>query len=140
MPTESTAGLAGADPAPRPTLATVVAVPVTADGTVAPGWGRAGLVAVAEVHAGQLVSWQVHPVGWDDLHDEGTEGAHHARIARFLIDERVDVVVVDHIGAGMVRMLTTMGISVASGMTGDARTTVLRALRSPSPASDGTRS
>src|SRR5665648_1289190 len=48
--------------------------------------------------SGQIIDWQEFDVGWDDLHDEGTEGAHHARVARFLIDHHVDVVVAEHMG------------------------------------------
>ncbi len=61
-----------------------VCVPVTADGKVDPRWGRASRVAVADVADGGIRDWQEFAVDWDVLHDQGTEGAHHARIARFL--------------------------------------------------------
>lgn len=102
----------------------ILAVPVTEDGQIAPGWGRARRVAVAITTDGVLTKWSLHEVGWDASHDEGGEGAHHARIAQFLIDNHVDAVVVDHVGSGMVRMLTTMGIGMLTGATGNARAAV----------------
>ena len=65
-----------------------VCVPVTADGQVDPRWGRADRVAVAEVAGGEVRDWQEYTVAWGTLHDQGTEGAHHARVARFLRDNR----------------------------------------------------
>ncbi len=100
---------------------TVVAVPVTPDGVVGPSWGRAPRVAIASVSDGAVTSWAEHDVRWDVLHDEGTEGGHHARVARFLIDNEVQVVAADHMGPPMVRMLGTMGIGAVLGAAGDAR-------------------
>ncbi|MHB2024445.1 MAG: NifB/NifX family molybdenum-iron cluster-binding protein, partial [Mycobacteriales bacterium] len=71
--------------------------------------------------------WRVHVVRWSTLHDGGTEGSHHARIARFLRENAVDVVVAEHLGAGMQRMLATMGIRLVTGASGDARQAVLTA-------------
>lgn len=101
-----------------------VCVPITDAGTVDPRWGRAERVAVAEVDGGTVVQWVEFDVGWGTLHDSGPEGAHHARIARFLLDQQVQAVVVDHVGAGMQRMLATMGILVVAGHHGDARAAV----------------
>ena len=58
-----------------------VCVPVTADGQVDPRWGRANRVAVAEVADCEVRDWQEFTVAWGTLHDQGTEGAHHARVA-----------------------------------------------------------
>lgn len=99
----------------------MVCVPVTADGQVDPHWGRAGRVAVADVADGQIRDWQEFAVGWDGLHGQGTEGAHHARIARFLRDNQVQAIAVGHVGPGMQRMLGTMAIRVVTGLDGDAR-------------------
>ena len=98
-----------------------VAVPLAPDGQLDPRWGRAERVAVAEVVDGSVSSWVEHEVGWGALHDEGTEGSHHARIARFLLDNEIDAVVVQHVGPGMQRMLGTMKIRVVSGLSGEAR-------------------
>jgi predicted Fe-Mo cluster-binding NifX family protein len=99
-----------------------VCVPVTADGQVDPRWGRAGRVAVADVTDGEIHDWQEVTVAWGTLHDQGTEGAHHARIARFLRDNQVQAVAVHHVGPGMQRMLGSMQIQVVAGLGGDART------------------
>lgn len=98
-----------------------VAVPVTEDGQLDPRWGRADRVAVADVADGQIRDWQEYTVSWGSLHDEGTEGSHHARIATFLRQHEVQAVAVHHLGGGMQRMLTTMGIAVVTGLDGDAR-------------------
>ncbi len=98
-----------------------VCVPVTADGQVEPRWGRADRVAVADVAGGEIRGWQEFTVDWGTLHDQGTEGAHHARIARFLREHQVQAVAVHHVGPGMQRMLGSMGIQVVTGPGGDAR-------------------
>ena len=51
------------------------------------------------------------------------------RVARFLIDHHIDVVVAEHMGPGMTRMLTTMGIRVSLGALGDTRAAVHAALQ-----------
>jgi predicted Fe-Mo cluster-binding NifX family protein len=103
-----------------------VCVPITSAGTVDARWGRAERVAVAEVEDGTVRDWTEFDVGWETLHDSGPEGAHHTRIARFLRDHRVQAVAVDHVGAGMQRMLTTMGIRIDTGHRGDARAAATR--------------
>jgi predicted Fe-Mo cluster-binding NifX family protein len=106
----------------------ILCIPVTPDGLTAPGWGRTHRVAVATASGSDVSEWQEFDVDWDTLHDEGTEGAHHARVARFLIEHHIDVVVAEHMGPGMTRMLTTMGIHVSLGADGDARAAVLAAV------------
>lgn len=102
----------------------IVCAPVTSEGMIAPGWGRADWVAVADVVDGEIITWQEIEVSWNRLHDEGTSGAHHARVVAFLRDQHVETVVVDHMGDGMVRMLDTMSMPVHQGASGDARTAV----------------
>jgi predicted Fe-Mo cluster-binding NifX family protein len=102
----------------------VIAVPVTPDGQVDPRWGRAARVAVARMDAGSIVSWDEHDVRWDELHDAGTEGGHHARIARFVIDQGITIVLAGHMGPPMVQMLGRMGIDVRLGAMGNARLAV----------------
>jgi len=103
----------------------LVCVPVTPDGRVDPRWGRAARVAVADLDGGRIAGWEEHQVDWDRLHDAGTEGGHHARIARFLVDHRVNVVVAGHMGPPMVQMLGRMGIGVRLDAAGDARLAVV---------------
>jgi predicted Fe-Mo cluster-binding NifX family protein len=107
----------------------IVCTPVTRDGLVDPRWGKADWVAVAEVVDGQISSWQQIEVSWSRLHDEGTPGSHHARVAAFLREHHVEAVVANHIGAGMVRMLDTMALPVHLGAEGNARVAVEAASR-----------
>ena len=101
-----------------------VCIPVTTDGQVDPRWGRAARVAVAEVKGRSTVAWEEFAVAWDQLHDETTEGGHHARVASFLRDNRVDIVAAGHMGEPMVQMLGRMGIIVHLDVVGDARQAV----------------
>lgn len=98
-----------------------IAVPITPDGQLDPRWGRAARVAVADILDGEVRGWTEHDVGWDVAHDEGAEGAHHARIARFLREHGVEAIAVQHVGAGMHRMLPSMHVRIVDGLSGDAR-------------------
>ncbi len=102
----------------------IVCVPVTPDGQVDSSWGRAPRVAVAKVEGGRIAAWDEHAVAWDALHDVGTEGGHHARVATFLQDNGVEVVVAGHMGPPMVQMLAKMRILARLGVHGDARSAV----------------
>ena len=86
-------------------------------------------IRIAEVTDGSIASWQVHEVSWDVLHDSTTHGSHHARVVTFLKDHGIQAIVVDHVGEGMQRMLTTMGIPLLPASPGDAQTSVLAAMR-----------
>jgi len=90
----------------------IIAIPVTPDGAVEERWGRAPRLAVASVVDGRIADWTEHAVGWDGAHDQGTEGAHHARVVRFLRENGVTHVVVDHMGAGMRHTLGKLGIEI----------------------------
>ena len=70
---------------------------------------------------GEIREWQEFTVAWGTLHDQGTEGSHHARVARFLRDNQVKAIAVHHVGPGMQRMLGSMAIRVVDGLGGDAR-------------------
>lgn len=105
----------------------VACVPLGAGRQVAGSWGRAERLAVVTVAAGRAVGWTEHDVAWHTLHDAGTEGAHHARVARFLREQRVDVVVAEHMGPPMQRMIGKLGIRCLLGARGDAEAAVLTA-------------
>ena len=105
----------------------VICIPVLADGTVDPRWGRAQRVAVAHVSGGAVESWQEFDVGWGSLHDAGPEGQHHARVALFLKEHGVQAVVADHMGDGMKQMLAKLGIELRLGAAGAAREAVTAA-------------
>ncbi len=105
----------------------IVCVPTSPDGQVGGSWGRADRVAVAGVAGGKIEKWDEIQVGWDVLHDEGGEGSHHARVAKFLMDNGVQCVVAGHMGPGMHQMLTKMGLKVVLAGPGDARAAVVAA-------------
>ncbi len=104
----------------------VVCVPVTPSGGI-DRWGRARRMAVAKVEAGVISDWQEWDVGWDRAHDAGTEGAHHARVARFVREHRVETVVATRMGPDMAHMLDRLGVEVRLGAEGKARAAVLAA-------------
>lgn len=99
----------------------IVCAPITETKEIDPRWGRADWVALAEVIDGEIVNWREIEVSWNRLHDEGTDGSHHARVVKFLRDNSVDAVVAHHMGEGMLRMLKTMNIPVHLDASGDAR-------------------
>jgi predicted Fe-Mo cluster-binding NifX family protein len=105
----------------------IVAIALSPDGTAGQGWGRAPRVAIARVDAGRIETWETQAVQWDVLHDDGPEGGHHARIARFLKEHGVELVVAGHMGPPMVQMLARMHVAVRLGLVGDARAAVLAA-------------
>lgn len=102
----------------------IVCVPVTPDGQIDPRWGRASRVAIAKLEGGRITAWDEHAVGWDVLHDVGSEGGHHARVATFLRDHGVEVVVAGHMGPPMAEMLAKLRILARTGAQGDARRAV----------------
>jgi predicted Fe-Mo cluster-binding NifX family protein len=102
----------------------IVCVPVTPDGVVDQGWGRAARVAVARLDRGRIAAWEEFDVAWDVLHDVGTPGGHHGRVATFLKDHGVEVVVAGHMGPPMVEMLGRMRILARLGAGGNARLAV----------------
>ena len=105
-----------------------IATPVTATGQSAAAWGKAHWIGVATVEDGAVTAWQVREVAWDVSHDEGTHGSHHARIVRFLKEHDIAVVVVDHMGPGMVQVMETMKIPLLPASPGDAKASILAAL------------
>jgi predicted Fe-Mo cluster-binding NifX family protein len=116
----------------------VICVPVTPDGMVDGGFGRAPRVAVIRVEGGEVVGVAVHDVRWDELHDTGPEGSHHARIARFLTDNGVEGVAAGHVGPPMQHTMAKMGIRVWLGAAGDARDVALAAAREAAASQPGT--
>lgn len=113
----------------------VACVPIRADGSVDPRWGHADRVAIAQFSDGSILGWREFDVGWGRLHDAGPEGAHHARIAGFLKEQRVETVVANHMGPPMAHMLEKMGIEVHLGAEGHAGDAVVKALSGNGPQS-----
>lgn len=107
--------------------AVVCAAPLGEDGTIDSSFGRARRMAVVRIEDGTVTGMQEELVAWDVAHDTGSEGSHHARVARFLLDHDVDVVLARHVGPGMAQMLGRMGITLRLGATGDVRASALAA-------------
>ena len=105
----------------------IVCIPVRTDGSVDPRWGRAARVAIATVSGEEIAQWRELDVRWDELHDAAGEGQHHARVARFLQENGVQVVVAQHMGPPMEQMLRKMGIELRLGAGGAAREAAIRA-------------
>jgi predicted Fe-Mo cluster-binding NifX family protein len=99
----------------------IVCVPVTSDGLLDHSWGRAHRVAVARVGPDGIEDWREHEVAWDELHDSGSEGSHHARVARFLLEHQVEAVAARRMGPAMQNMLQKLGLNVRLGASGSAR-------------------
>ena len=78
-------------------------------------------MAITEVSAEGIGSCQEYQVGWNALHDAGTEGSHHARVSRFLKEHHVEAGLADHMGPSMLHMLERMGVKVLLGAMGNAR-------------------
>jgi predicted Fe-Mo cluster-binding NifX family protein len=95
-------------------------------------WGRADRVAITHVTGDGIEAWKEYDVGWNALHDAGTEGSHHAGVARFLQDHHVEAVVANHMGMPMMHMLERMGVKVWLGAMGDARSATAVAISSQS--------
>lgn len=102
----------------------IVCIPVADDGQVGHSWGKARTVALATVEDGTITSWRTQPVEWDVSKSQGTEGAHHARVARFVRENAVTAVIARHMGDDMQNMLTKLGVRVHQGAAGDARAAV----------------
>jgi predicted Fe-Mo cluster-binding NifX family protein len=109
----------------------IACVPVTPAGEIDPRWGRAARVAVASLLDGGIARWEEFEVSWDATHDMGAEGSHHVRVARFLRENGVEIVVAQHMGDPMRQMLEAMGLRVRLGARGDPRRAVLTALVAP---------
>jgi len=103
-------------------------VPVTEGCDVFPKWCRADRIALADVRSGRIVAWRELRVGWAAAHGESSEDEHHARMATFLHEQAVDIVVVDHMGTCLRGALLRMQIAVHQGAAGPAREAVLDAL------------
>jgi predicted Fe-Mo cluster-binding NifX family protein len=106
-----------------------IAIPVTADGLVDPRFGKTPIIAVAAVTDGEITDWTTYDVAWDVSHDSGTEGAHHARIVRFMREHEITHVVCMGMGQRMQRTLGKMGIVRMSALMQNARQAVEFAIK-----------
>jgi predicted Fe-Mo cluster-binding NifX family protein len=91
-----------------------------------PRWGRADWGR--DVVDGEIMSWQAVKVSWSRLQDEGTRVRTTPEWSRFLREHRVEAVVANDIGDGVVWLLDAMGVPVHLGAAGDARAAVRQAV------------
>ncbi len=110
-------------------MSRVMCIPVDAQGQVDPRWGWALRVALVTVEDQKIAGWNEVDVHWDALHDQSGEGQHHARVAKFLMDNGVTDVVASHMGQGMARMLASMRLEIHLDASGDAREVIERLIR-----------
>jgi len=101
--------------------------PVTESGEIFPKWCRADRLVLAAVRSEEIITWEETQVWWADAHDGSTEQEHHARMATFLRERAVDIVVVDHMGNCLRGALLRMEIAVHQGAAGLARQAILDA-------------
>lgn len=101
--------------------------PLAEDGTINGRWCQSNRVAVADVREARITAWQEFDVGWERLHDEGPHEAHHDRMAAFLRDRGVNVIVVDHIGTCLRATLLKLDIAVHPGARGPADSAMVTA-------------
>lgn len=101
-----------------------VCIPLNSDGTIHDRLGQANVVAICHVHDGQVSDWTEHVVEWDTTYGVDVLGVHHPRVIRFLQSNDVDTVVANNVCDIMQSTLPTLGITVHTDVTGDARTAV----------------
>jgi predicted Fe-Mo cluster-binding NifX family protein len=95
------------------------------------GGGKAERIGLARIAGSTIVDWQVVEVDWNALHDQGTEGSHHARVVRFLRERAVTDVIAGHMGDSMRNTLGKLGIRIHLGAAGDARAAIASVLIAP---------
>lgn len=105
----------------------IVCVAVSDEGMIAHRWARAERVALADIGPAGIEDWREIDVDWGRLRETGTEGGHHARVARFLRENHVDAVAARHLGRDMAHMLDKLGVAVHLGAAGNARQAALHA-------------
>ncbi|WP_028986760.1 NifB/NifX family molybdenum-iron cluster-binding protein [Thermicanus aegyptius] len=123
-----------------------VAVAVLPNGMVNAHFGRANRIAFAVVEEKEIKEWTEeeapfaathgedshdhHPYDHDDhphehQHGHGHHSANHQEIIKnYLVDHGVDLLLVDHAGPGLKRVLQETKIKVVTGARGRAREVV----------------
>jgi len=97
-----------------------VCLPLTPDGHIGPLWARARRVAVAQVEGDAITDWKEVEVGWDLLPELGVGAGQRTRIARFVREQGVQVVLAPRMSSDIQALLSKMGVRVRLGVRGDA--------------------
>ncbi|TCS83687.1 NifB/NifX family molybdenum-iron cluster-binding protein [Tepidibacillus fermentans] len=113
-----------------------VAVAVLPNGKVNTHFGRANKLALATIENGQITKWEEVAVPFaethgnhDHHHDHDHEHHHHAPghhegIKNWLVDHEVDMVLLDHAGPGMQKVMSETDIKIVVGAKGNAKEAV----------------
>ncbi|WP_339063671.1 NifB/NifX family molybdenum-iron cluster-binding protein [Tepidibacillus marianensis] len=115
-----------------------VAVAVLPNGMVNAHFGRANKLALATIENGQISNWEEievpfaethgdHDHGHDhnhDHHDHHHAPDHHEGIKNLLVEQEVDMVLLDHAGPGMQKVINETTIKIVVGAKGNAREVV----------------
>jgi len=115
-----------------------VAVAVLPNGMVNAHFGRANKLALATVENGQISKWEEVEVPFaeshgdhdhhhdHDHHDHEHHHApdHHEGIKNFLVEQGVDMVLLDHAGPGMQKVMNETDIKIVVGAKGNAKEVV----------------
>lgn len=119
-----------------------VAVAVLPNGMVNAHFGRANKLAFATIENKQIISWEEvaapfaethghdhhheHEHGYHHHdHDHNHEhGHHHQAIKNFLVEHQVDLVLLDHAGPGMQKVINETDIKIVIGAKGNAKDAV----------------
>lgn len=103
-------------------------IPVTENGEVDGGFGKAYRVAVGVFDGSEITEWNEEVVDWRTAHDEGTHGSHHARIVKYLREHEVTHVLTGHMGESMQNTISKLQLELKLNLSGDARTAVRASL------------
>jgi Dinitrogenase iron-molybdenum cofactor. len=108
----------------------IIAIPVTPDGAVEERWAGPRGSRSPPWWTDASRTGRSTPSAGTSPTTRGTEGAHHARVVRFLRENGVTHVVVDHMGAGMRHTLGKLGIEILPVRSPFAREAVVLAVAS----------
>ncbi|MFV9510867.1 NifB/NifX family molybdenum-iron cluster-binding protein [Tepidibacillus sp. LV47] len=119
-----------------------VAVAVLPNGMVNTHFGRANRLALATIENGQITKWEEVDVPFAQTHGDHDHHhdhhdhhhhhdhehhhhhAHHENIKNWLVEHGIDMVLVDHAGPGMQKVINETNIKVIVGAKGNAREVV----------------
>lgn len=119
-----------------------VAIAVLPNGMINAHFGRANKLAVATIENGQITKWEEVDVPFaethgdhdhhdhDHDHDHGHEHhhhhapGHHEGIKNVLVQSGVDMVLLDHAGPGMQKVMNETDIKIVVGAKGNARESI----------------
>lgn len=135
-----------------------IAVAVLSNGMVNAHFGRANRIAFATVENKEIVDWKEEDAPFAAMHDEedhhdhgmhqhedhhgdgehhhdhdhshghGHSGKHQETIKNYLVEHGVDLLLVDHAGPGLNRVLQETKMKVVTGAKGKAREVVQAAI------------